>query len=535
MVGTGAREYALTRRLHAEGADVVMSTPHPWRPATAPAGVPLVVSDAAGILAASADRILVVQDERLTASGLVDAAKSRGIPTVGPTLSQSTIEATRRLASGGDVHDRLFPPRRAGVPAQQALADIEAATEGTTFVVRPARATHHPPLVAVPGGAAVSLPASWSSVDIEPLIAGPVFTRYATSDRQGGVAWSPVLVSYPFTGGVAPLKTGGLRCETVTAADHPWWGDIERWLATAVFGADGDWRTFVCVEVVDAGDGPTILDVDGQLGNPETSTILAATDVDLGGALWSLAHRGWCEPIPMHRSAASLAICPPGYPRATTPALGPTGGVQLADIGHHDVTVDVGCYVELDGDTYVAGPGRAGVLTATGRAASNRLLRADDRLPAGLWTHTGENRLRPAQAPSLYDDIERSLASTIDATLPPALVGPARSQLTPWVEAAAVAASSDMGAGGEVALLERMWPGGRAPSAWWLSPTGRLVAAAAPVHPATCVDAATARELLGVSRARLYQLAATGAVEQPMAGRFSVRSVVARLDALAAR
>jgi len=77
-------------------------------------------------------------------------------------------------------------------------------------------------------------------------------------------------------------------------------------------------------------------------------------------------------------------------------------------------------------------------------------------------------------------------------------------------------------------VFEALWPDGKAPALWWDTPLGRAVKTHAKYLDRFPVSISVAGEILGVSRARLYQLIEAGGLTRHPAGGLTLGSVLAR-------
>lgn len=492
---------------------------------------------AEGILDAADDLscdVLVVQDEQLSSAGVVDSARRRGMSCVGPTRSQSALEADgdalRNVVGAGLP---LSGPRVViGTPGRLRR---HIAARGTV-VVRPAAA--HPHLAAVVATverdeAALSMLAAHGRVCVEPFWPGPVYTAYAAPDAGGSVVWSPTLRSFPFLPADPPVKTGGMGTHLVEIDVPSRWPTLDTWMAALLrAGGPKQWKTFVGVEVVDSPTGPVVVDLDCQLGNPETSALLAGFKGSLVDLLTAVAHGGrpsWGETSP----AVSAALAIPGYPGADATLIETIDVEPLEAAG---LRVDLGSYQPV-GRRAVAGPSHPAVISATGRTTKDALARLRSALPSlprGLVMSDAvagvdhPEVLDGAVEAQLLDEIEQVVVAPVRALLGEA-VGDSLSvsaSLAVHAIARSVAGLDETTRADDV--FHTLWPDGQAPTLWWATPLGQAVRSSARHLDRYPVSISVAGEILAVSRARLYQLIEDGGLTRHPAGGVTLGSVLAR-------
>lgn len=476
--------------------------------------------------------ILVVQDEMVSETGIVDVARGLGLASVGPTAAQSRLEVDRDALQAA-VGGHLLSPRMIVQSPEQLRQKL--AEHGGAGVVRPKRiGAHQEPIAVTAWGdsAARSILLAQGQVVFEPLYEGPVYTAYAAPGSGGEVTWSPVLECSPFTDGIRPIKTGGLCAQVAEGSVPARWPALNGW-AKALFGSGEPWRTFVGIEVADTADGPVILDVDCQMGNPEASTLLAAaTSTCLTDLLSSLAHGlcpAWGEPTP----AVSLALSVPGYPHAS-PAL-----IAAADFGALEaagLNVDLGAYMEM-ASMAVAGPSRSAVVTASGSSVAHALTRLRTAMPApppGLVVPD-----RTSGLDEIAHD-ERSVGAQLLSEIGRVVITPARELLGAGISDGLEVSASIAAAAMSRGLADRdghtladrifaaLWPEGVTPEGWWETPLGVVIGERARSLAHYRVSVPDACRILGVSRARLYQLVDADVLVRHPVGGIALGSVLDR-------
>ncbi len=504
-----------------------------------PEGVCAVVPSGPGAeailsaLSMLAGDLLVVQDEKVAATGIVDMAGNLGIASVGPTARQAGLEADRGALYAA-VDGYLVSPRVVANSPEQLRRRLSEL--GGTGVVRPNWPGPHAPTLAVRAphdGPALAMLACHGSVVVEPLYDGPIYTAYAAPGIDGNVAWSPVLRSFPFIQGLGSIRTGGMGTQSAEGTVTARWPALSGW-AEMLFGQGEPWRTFAGIEFADGVDGPVILDLDCQIGNPETSTLMAGTSMRLTDLLASLSG-GACPPWGASVPTASVALAVPGYPNAAPTVLAPVDFDALEDAG---LRVDLGAYMSV-ASIAIAGPSRPAVVTAWGRSgddALDRLRIAMPDAPPGLLAPDvtaelgGSAHDEGAVGAQIFREIERVVIKPARELLGPA-VGDGLS-----VSASIAAASTARGltglGGHELAdqVLLAVWPDGVAPGDWWTTPLGLLVGRQARLLANYRIAAPEAARMLGLSRARLYQLVEAGVLVKHLEGGFTIRSVLDRMS-----
>lgn len=536
VCGSSSREYAMARRLRREGNLVVMVVP-PDTAFSLPEGVSAVVSGErspeAALLAAAMcpEDILIVQDEMVAKTGTVDVARGLGLASVGPTSAQARLEMDRDALEAA-VGGYLLSPRTI-VRSPNQLRRKLAEHGGAGIVRSTAIEAHQEPLAvtAWDNSAARSMLLRQGEVVFEPLHEGPVYTAYAAPGPGGEVTWSPALKCSPFIDGVRPIKTGGMLAQVAEGSVPARWPVLNEW-AKALFGNGEPWRTFVGIEVADTAVGPVILDLDCQIGNPETSTLLAATSMCLTDLLSSLA-RGLCPAWGEATPAVSVALSVPGYPHASPTLMAAADFDAFEAAG---LSVDLGAYMKV-ASMAIAGPSRAAVVTARGSSAADALTRLWTAMPAppsGLVVPDTTGELGKA-APD-----ERSLGAQLLSEIDRVVVTPARELLGPGVSdglevSASIAAASmsrELAAHGGEPLADRifaaLWPEGVTPEGWWETPLAGVIGQRAQSLARYRVSVPDACRILRVSRARLYQLVDAAVLVRHPVGGITLRSVLDR-------
>lgn len=105
----------------------------------------------------------------------------------------------------------------------------------------------------------------------------------------------------------------------------------------------------------------------------------------------------------------------------------------------------------------------------------------------------------------------------------------ALSQRAPVLAAQLCSGDDRLAAETVVDVLGVLWRSGGPPDDWWHTPVGRACATSIGIDGSEAVSASVAGAMLGVSRGRVYQLAAGGMLARHPDGGVTRRSVMSRL------
>ena len=381
VVGTGAREHAITRAL---SLDPAVSELHaaPGNPGIGELATLHAVDQLDGIAVAELARslgvdLVVVGPEAPLVAGVADSVRAIGIPVFGPSGEAARLEGSKAFAK--------HVMRDAGVPTAEPrlvtrVEDIGAALDafGAPYVVkedglaagkgvvvtddRAIAYDHARACLAKEGGAVVveeyldgpevSLFVLSDGVDVVPLVPAQDFKRALDGDHgpnTGGMgAYSPL-----------PWAPAGLVDEVLETVARPTIAEMAR-RGTPFVGV------LYCGLALTS-KGVRVVEFNARFGDPETQVVLARLRTPLAGVLLAAATGGLGALAPLEWSdeaAVTVVVASQGYPVAPRTGdvivgLDEVGAVEGAYVLH------AGTALGTDGRVVSAG-GRVLSVTATG-------------------------------------------------------------------------------------------------------------------------------------------------------------------------
>ncbi|UJP40080.1 phosphoribosylamine--glycine ligase [Cellulomonas palmilytica] len=381
VVGTGAREHAITRALALDPA-VTQLHAAPGNPgigevATLHAVDPLdgaAVADLARELGAD---LVVVGPEAPLVAGVGDAVRAAGIPVFGPSAQAARLEGSKAFAK--EVMAAAGVPTaepRVARTVEEAVAAIDelgaphvvkedglAAGKGVVVTEdRQVAVDHARACLAKEGGAVVveeyldgpevSLFVLSDGTDVVPLVPAQDFKR-ALDDDKG-----------PNTGGMGaytplPWAPDGLVEEVLETVARPTVAEMAR-RGTPFVGV------LYCGLALTS-KGVRVVEFNARFGDPETQVVLARLRTPLAGVLHAAATGGLGALAPLEWSdeaAVTVVVASQGYPAA--PRTGDViTGLQTAEAVEGVHVLHAGTAYDAEGRVVSAG-GRVLSVTATG-------------------------------------------------------------------------------------------------------------------------------------------------------------------------
>ncbi|MDX1689710.1 MAG: phosphoribosylamine--glycine ligase [Acidimicrobiia bacterium] len=390
LLGGGGREHALGAAL-VEGGSVDRLTSWPGNPGLAglgptitdrsPADPTAVVEEAAG-----AD-LVVVGPEAPLAAGVADALRAKGIPALGPGADGARLEASKAFAKEVMAD--------AGVPTAASTTHTDRATALADLDGR------EPPFVVKADGLAAGkgVLVTWdrdealdwvdrclagdfgpagTTVVIEDFLDGPELSVFALCAGGDAVAFGAARDHKRLRDGDEGPNTGGMGCfSPVPEAGPEAVGEILDAVVRPVLGALADrgvdYRGFLYTGLVITHHGPSVLEFNVRMGDPEAQVILPLLATDPGPLFASVAEGSLpTEPLAWHGGAAvDVVLAADGYPES--PRRGdPITGVEAAAARPGVRVFHAG--TARDGDALVTAGGR--VLNVVGTGADLDTARA---------------------------------------------------------------------------------------------------------------------------------------------------------------
>ena len=381
VVGTGAREHALTLALSSDPAVTELHAA-PGNPgigtlATLHAVDQLDGTAVAGLARELGVELVVVGPEAPLVAGVADAVRAAGIPVFGPSGAAARLEGSKAFAK--EVMAAAGVPTaepRVATTLEQAVAAIDelgaphvvkedglAAGKGVVVTEdREAAIEHARACLTKDGGAVVveeyldgpevSLFVLSDGTDVVPLVPAQDFKR-ALDDDQG-----------PNTGGMGaytplPWAPDGLVEEVLETVARPTVAEMAR-RGTPFVGV------LYCGLALTS-KGVRVVEFNARFGDPETQVVLARLRTPLAGVLLAAATGGLGALPPLQWSdeaAVTVVVASQGYP--AQPRTGDViGGLAEAGAVPHVHVLHAGTALDGEGRVVSAG-GRVLSVTATG-------------------------------------------------------------------------------------------------------------------------------------------------------------------------
>ncbi|WP_146805576.1 phosphoribosylamine--glycine ligase [Cellulomonas persica] len=381
VVGTGAREHAITRALSLDPAVTELHAA-PGNPGIGALATLHAVDQLDGRAVADLAReltadLVVVGPEAPLVAGVADAVRAAGIPVFGPSGEAARLEGSKAFAK--EVMAAAGVPTaepRVATTVEQAVAAIDelgaphvvkedglAAGKGVVVTDdRQAAIEHARACLAKEGGAVVveeyldgpevSLFVLSDGTDVVPLVPAQDFKR-ALDDDQG-----------PNTGGMGaytplPWAPAGLVEEVLETVARPTVAEMAR-RGTPFVGV------LYCGLALTS-KGVRVVEFNARFGDPETQVVLARLRTPLAGVLLAAATGalGALPPLEWSDEAAvTVVVASQGYP--AQPRTGDViEGLGDADAVPHVHVLHAGTAVDDEGRVVSAG-GRVLSVTATG-------------------------------------------------------------------------------------------------------------------------------------------------------------------------
>lgn len=421
IVGSGAREHALAWKLADEpGMREVNVAPGSAAIAVEPgvrclAGVDPV--DAASVVAAArsvAPELVVIGPEAPLAAGVVDALRDAGIPVFGPTQAAARIESSKAFC-----HDVAGA---AGVPMARARSFVEGGLDAAREFVAELGRDGRGVVLKQDGLAAGKGVAVYDDADlarehvgsylhgrgpgpaliVEEQLLGREASVIAICDGREAVALPASRDHKRLCDGDSGPNTGGMGAysplpdlsdaavETILATVHrPILAELAR-RGTPFVG-------FLYAGLMLTDDGPTLLECNARLGDPESQVILPRLAGALGPVLAAAVARRLSDmPMPLATlpgAAVGIVLASEGYP--ATPKRGlPIAGLEAAKAD--GALIFHGGSIGRPGGGYGTSGGR--VLTVVGRGADLSAARAIAERAADRISWDGMQRRRDIAA-----------------------------------------------------------------------------------------------------------------------------------------
>lgn len=330
VIGSGAREHALARRLGDEGNRVFCG---PGNAGTAgiAENLPLDPIDAAAAIRACRDirtDLVVIGPEDPLAAGLADRLRREGIPVFGPGAEAARLESSKDFARAFAERHGVPRARTEVLRTEAELRDYIVRTSGKRVLKKSGLAAGKGVLESSDPGELLAFGRSVLGGDVllaEEFLTGRELSIFAVCDGTRRVVLPPCADhKKPLPGNLGP-NTGGMGALCpVPFAGPDLLARIEAAVVEPTFrGLAREGLAYpgvLFLGIMAAEDGPKLLEYNVRFGDPETQSLLAVLKGDLGTLLASAA-AGRMDP----GAAAAAASMPetwacgfvaaaPGYP-----------------------------------------------------------------------------------------------------------------------------------------------------------------------------------------------------------------------------
>jgi phosphoribosylamine--glycine ligase len=390
VVGSGAREHALSARLAAEPGVTVLCAPgNPGISRDVPIAA-VAATDPPAVLALatswSAD-LTVVGPEAPLAAGVADLFLSAARPLFGPTRAAARLETSKAFAKDL-MASAAVPTARALVcdSLGDALAALRSGVLGLPVVVKADGLAGGKGVVIAPDTAAAETAVRAAMVDgafgaagarvvLEECLVGAELSYFVIADGERFVACGSAQDHKRLLDGDQGPNTGGMGAfaPSVLATDalsERIEREIVRPTLSAMTAAATPFRGFLYCGLMLTAEGPKVIEFNCRFGDPEAQVVLPLLDTPLSTLLLAAST---AAPLPSRARfstdvAAGVVLASAGYPADSSQghviagldrvaAECPSARVRFAGVGARD------------GALVTAG-GR--VLTVVGRGASYR-------------------------------------------------------------------------------------------------------------------------------------------------------------------
>ena len=396
VAGGGGREHALVWTLaRSAGVNAILCAPGNPGIAALADTVPVRVDDVDGLVRLAAERavdLVVVGPEAPLALGLADRLRAAGVPTVGHSRAATRLESSKvwskRLMSRAGVPTARFEVFGAD-ELDAALAALDGFDErvvvkadglaaGKGVVVADSREEARAAVTAFL--AEGTMGAAGRTVVIEERLSGPEVSIIALTD---GTAIRTLIPSRDhkraFDGDLGP-NTGGMGAFAGTSlVDAAALAEIERTILQPVVDAMREegcpLRGVLYAGLMLTPDGPSVLEFNVRLGDPEAQVILPILDTDLGELLTAVAHGTLADAPPIANSPrphVGVVVASGGYPGDHVTGFPITG---LDAVDDDTLVFHAGTRLTPDGTLVTAG-GRVLTVIAGGATLADARARA---------------------------------------------------------------------------------------------------------------------------------------------------------------
>jgi phosphoribosylamine---glycine ligase len=365
VIGSGGREHALAWRLQ-RSPSVSEVYAAPGNPGSAQVARCESFSDYVQLAANLGSDLTVVGPEAPLVAGIVDRFRERGMPIVGPTATNAALE-------GSKIHSKRFMARL-GVPTarfetvENAPAARAALSKFSYPVVLKTDGLAAGKGVVIAGSEAEAIEALGQlafPMVIEEFLQGEEVSFIVLCDGKRAVPLEPSQDHKrifdndegPNTGGMGAFSDSRL----LTAAQR---GEVMEKIINPVVHATG-FTGFLYAGLMMTANGPSVLEFNVRLGDPETQPLMMRLESDWGEALMSAARGALPDKLEWSPEPATcVVLASAGYPGAYT------SGQKITGLDSVSNAVVFHAGTKRQGEDIVTNGGR--VLGVTARGATLR-------------------------------------------------------------------------------------------------------------------------------------------------------------------
>jgi len=387
VIGGGAREHAIVRRLHADPDDVeILAAPGNPGIRRLARTVEVDVLDSAAVLALAArERVdfTIVGPEAPLAVGVVDAFTREGRAILGPTAAAARLETSKAFAKAFMARHAVPTARfHTSTSIDDARRVVESGEFGWPIVLKAdGLAAGKGVVIADTAGAARTaideamadrkFGRAGDTLVIEECLTGPEVSFFVLCDGSTNVFMGTAQDHKrifdddrgPNTGGMGAFAPSPLIDATLHARIM---SEIVERVTAGMRGEDHPFRGFLYAGLMLTAAGPKVIEFNVRLGDPEAQVLLPRIDEPLLPLLIAAA-AGRLESRGLRMSAdrtVGVVLASRGYPDSSESGRAIAGIDEAERIS--GVTVDHAGTAERDGHVVTSG-GR--VLTVVGRGA----------------------------------------------------------------------------------------------------------------------------------------------------------------------